>query len=65
MLQLKPISLGRELDLSLRSLSQEKSRQKSSFIDRNRVDTVKPTEFDKDKDKEATAKPVGCNKEQP
>ena len=46
MLQLRPIPSERELGLPLYDLSEQKSRQKSCFIDSNRVDTVKPTTKD-------------------
>lgn len=46
MLELKHVSLERELDLPIYPLTKEKSRVKSTFIDSNRVDTVKPTQRD-------------------
>lgn len=49
MFQLRTFSSKRKLDLPLYSLSQKKSRQKSCFIDSNRVDTVKPAVIDKGK----------------
>ena len=42
MLKLKFTSSIRKLDLPIYSLTEKKSRVKSTFIDHNRVDTVKP-----------------------
>lgn len=63
MLQLKPISVGRELDLSPYGLPRKQPRQKSCFIDRNRVDTVKPSAIDKNKDQGESDESVGYNKD--
>lgn len=41
MLKLIPISSGRILNLTMNSLSEKKDRTKSTFIDSNRIDTVK------------------------
>ena len=46
MLELKHVSLKRELDLTLYPLTKKKSRVKSTFIDHNRPDTVRPTQRD-------------------
>lgn len=51
MLHLKFALPERELDLPLYHLSEKKSRQKSCFIDSNRVDTVKPAITNKKQDK--------------
>lgn len=64
MLEPKFISSERELDLPLYSLSEKKSRQKSCFVDSNRVDTVKPAITDKIQDEETSTATVG-NKEKP
>ena len=49
MLSLKFAMPKRELDLHPYHLTQEKSREKSCFIDHNRPDTVKIKESDKKK----------------
>ncbi len=36
-----------ELDLPIYSLSEKKSREKSCFIDSNRIDTVKPAKSER------------------
>ncbi len=41
MLRLEVISSERKLELPIYRLSEKKTRQKSCFIDRNRIDTVK------------------------
>lgn len=64
MFQLKFVSPERELDLPLYSLSEKKSRQKSCFVDSNRVDTVQPAIIDKIQDEETSKTTVG-NKEKP
>lgn len=64
MLKLKFTSLERELDLPLYSLSEKKSRQKSCFVDSNRVDTVKPAITDKTQDEGISKTSVG-NKQKP
>lgn len=46
MLKLKFISSKRRLDLPIYSLTEKKSRVKSTFIDHNRVDTVRPVPCD-------------------
>lgn len=57
--QLKFISFERKLDLPLYSLSEKKSRQKSCFVDSNRVDTVPPAITEKKQDKKKTELSVG------
>lgn len=64
MLQFKFGMPKRELDLPLYSLSEKKSRQKSCFVDSNRVDTVQPAIIDKIQDEKPSQKTVG-NKEKP
>ena len=59
MLQLKFAMPERELDLPLYHLSEEKSRQKSCFIDSNRVDTVRPVIIDKIPDAKASKTTIG------
>lgn len=54
----------RELDLPLYSLSEKKTRQKSCFVDSNRVDTVQPAIIDKVRDGE-TSKTTVSDKEKP
>lgn len=64
MFELEFISSERELDLPLYSLSEKKSRQKSCFVDSNRVDTVKPAITYK-KQGEKTSKLTVGNKDEP
>lgn len=65
MLQLKTFTSKRKLDLPLYSLTQKKLRQKSCFIDSNRVDTVKPAVIEKNKNPKKLDKPARNNKAKP
>lgn len=65
MLQLEVISFERELDLPLYSLSEDKTRQKSCFIDSNRIDTVEHTMIGEDDRQKTSTKFEGNNKNKP
>lgn len=65
MLQLEVISFERELDLPLYSLSEDKTRQKSCFIDSDRIDTVEPTTINEDDKQKTPTKFAESNKDKP
>lgn len=64
MLNIEYVFTEQEFDVPPYSLSEEKARQKSCFVDSNRVDTVQPAIIDKIQEEKPNHKAVG-NKGKP